>query len=67
MQRGDELLKIIAFNAENDLDVPPDRDYVRPLDHSFPGTVVSIRLNLDETYLAKLASSSQGEENEHKS
>lgn len=63
VRRGDELLKIIAFNSENDLNVPPDREYVYPLEHSFPGTVVSIRLNLDESYLATLVSSN-GEENE---
>lgn len=65
-RRGDEMLKIIAFNAENDLEIPPDKEYVRPLEHSFPGTAVSIRLNLNESYLAKLVSSN-GEENGQKS
>ena len=48
-------MKIIAFNAENDLEKPPDRGYVHGLENSFPGTIVSIRLNLDEAYLAKIA------------
>lgn len=55
--RGDEMLKVIAFNAENDLERPPDAEYVHRLSYSFPGTIVSIRLTLDESYLSRLASS----------
>lgn len=54
---GGESLKIIAFNADNDLHRPPDRDCVYRLDHPNPGTLVSIRLTLDASYLAELASS----------
>lgn len=57
--RGDESLKVIAFNADNNLEIPPDRDYVYKLDKSFPGTVVSIRLTLDESHLAELASTNE--------
>lgn len=41
--------KIIAFNKTNDLNLPPDPDYVsstKPL--YFPGTVISIRFPLSE-------------------
>lgn len=53
---GEQSLRIIAFNADNDLYRPPDRDCVYRLEHSYPGTLVSIRLTLDESYLAELAS-----------
>ena len=37
----------IAFNSENDLEIPPDRDYVKHLSSvSFPGTIISIRFPL---------------------
>jgi hypothetical protein len=59
VQHGDEMLKVIAFNADNDLEKPPNRQYVRSLGSSFPGTVVSIRLNLDEAYLARISLSDE--------
>jgi hypothetical protein len=57
---GNEMLKIIAFNADNDLGKPPDKDYVHGLDTPFPGTIVSIRLTLDEKYLSKVAAENGG-------
>jgi hypothetical protein len=59
VQRGNEMLKVIAFNADNDLEKPPDRGYVHSLENPFPGTVVSIRLRLDESYLARISSSEE--------
>jgi hypothetical protein len=39
---------VIAFNASNRLQLPPDKDYVSELDESvrFPGTILSIRFPL---------------------
>ena len=43
--------KIIAFNDENDLSKEPDSRYVRTLNNSFPGTVISMDLYIDNKYL----------------
>jgi hypothetical protein len=55
IQRGEDQLKIITFNESGSLDDPPERKYVRRLAHPFPGTMVSIRLTLDEHYLTRIA------------
>jgi hypothetical protein len=60
MPHGDEMLKVIAFNADNDLTMPPDKEYVHRLENAFPGTIVSIRLKLDEAYLAKISADNGG-------
>jgi hypothetical protein len=65
VSRGHERLKVIAFNADNDLERPPERKYVRQLDHSFQGTVVSIRLTLDASLLKGHASSNGGNNERH--
>ena len=45
---GDEQFGI-AFNAQNDLKLPPDPKYVRKMDGAFfPGVVISIRFPLKE-------------------
>jgi hypothetical protein len=64
VKRGQEELKVIAFNDDNDLHKPPDPKYVRQLRKSFPGTVISIRLTLDRNVLERLA---QGNGNETRS
>ena len=53
--RDGEPLKIITFNKSGTLEEPPERAFVRRLPKAFPGTMVSIRLTLDERYLARLA------------
>lgn len=45
--------KIIAFNANNNLYEEPDKNYVRLLKNSFPGTVVSMDLYIDSKYLQR--------------
>lgn len=42
----DEGLSCIAFNKENSLTKPPDKDYVKNLPRAFPGTVISIKFPL---------------------
>lgn len=47
MRPDDAGRHVIAFNAENDLELPPDPKYVRGLGGiSFPGTIISIRFPL---------------------
>ncbi len=50
-----EERRVIAFNKENDLEKPPDKDYVWTMDQAFPGTLISIRFDLDRSNLEKLA------------
>lgn len=45
--------KIIAFNLNNNLYEEPDKDYVRQLKNSFPGTVISMDLYIDSKYLQR--------------
>ena len=45
--------KIIAFNKNNNLYEEPDKDYVRHLINSFPGTVISMDLYIDSKYLQR--------------
>jgi hypothetical protein len=42
--------QVIAFNEENSLKLPPDGRYVRTLSKPFPGTLISLKFNLKETY-----------------
>ena len=46
----------IAFNEANSLAYPPDPNYVRHLDRTFPGTLVSLRFALDKEHLDDLSS-----------
>jgi len=50
-----EERRVIAFNRTNSLEEPPDRDHVRTLPLGFPGTIISIRFDLDRSNLEKLA------------
>lgn len=43
--------KIIAFNKENDLHEKPDEKYVRTLQNSFPGTIITMELYIDNDLL----------------
>jgi len=52
--RNEQGLQTIAFNATNDLSLPPDPTYVRALTGRFDGTIISIRLVLDHRHLEKL-------------
>jgi hypothetical protein len=52
--RGEER-RVIAFNRANDLEAPPDREYVKTLPIGFPGTIISIRFDLDRSNLERLA------------
>jgi hypothetical protein len=46
-----EKRKVIAFNPENDLETPPDENYVKSLPFKFPGTLVSLRFILSKEIL----------------
>ena len=39
--------RVLAFNADNSLEQPPDPEYVFNLPHRFPGTIVAARFHLD--------------------
>lgn len=47
----DEPRQIIAFNRENDLFIPPDKNYVKKLKNYFPGTVISMSFYLDKKFI----------------
>lgn len=54
---------VIAFNKDNDLYKVPDKNNVIKLNSYFPGTIISMKIFLDEEYLKKIIERS-GEENE---
>jgi hypothetical protein len=60
IMRGNDPLKIITFNQSGTLEEPPEKEYVRRLPKPFPGTMVSIKLTLDEEYLTKLVGDTNG-------
>jgi hypothetical protein len=47
--------KIIAFNAENDLELKPDPAHVHALTAKMPGTLLTCKFYIDSRYLEKLA------------
>jgi hypothetical protein len=55
-----ETQNMIAFNRENDLNLPPDEACVYNLPFRFPGTLLSIRFNLEKSHLARLAEQENG-------
>ncbi|MDH5368462.1 MAG: hypothetical protein OEW99_00440 [Gammaproteobacteria bacterium] len=47
--------KVIAFNAENDLNKLPDKKYIKNIkNHFFPGTIISIRFPLQESQTSRV-------------
>lgn len=50
----DKGIRRIAFNSDNDFRRPPDSGCVRSLRDRFPGTLVGLRLSLDQAFIAKL-------------
>jgi len=46
---------VLAFNADNDLSKPPDSRFVRALERSFPGTLISLRFPFNREHLEKLS------------
>ncbi|WP_407545043.1 hypothetical protein [Priestia sp. HNGD-A6] len=48
--KENETRQIIAFNSQNDLNLPPDKKCVRLLKNHFPGTVISMKFYLDRKY-----------------
>lgn len=46
-----EQRRIIAFNEENDLHLPPNKRNVTSLARKFPGTLIGLRFFLDQDYL----------------
>jgi hypothetical protein len=45
--------QVIAFNNHNSLEEAPDDKYVWALPKSFPGTMISLRLDLKRSYTSK--------------
>lgn len=46
--------KIITFNKENDLEIPPDPNNVYKLNNYFGGTIISMDFYLDKSHIAKI-------------
>ena len=44
----------ISFNKDSTLELPPDKQYVRPLKNYFPGTIISLRFTLNKQHLDEL-------------
>ncbi len=55
-----ETQGVIAFNGQNDLNLPPDVNYVYNLPFSFPGTLLSIRFTLEKNHLSDVAAHEDG-------
>lgn len=49
-----EKRQIIAFNEENNLEIPPSHTHVQSLPFKFPGTLVSLRFILHREYLRRV-------------
>lgn len=47
--------RILAFNEHNDLDKPPDNNYVSCLPYKFLGTLITVRFLMDSRHLIKIA------------
>lgn len=54
IQENEDELKVIAFNSNNDLKMPPDNKYVKNIHNFFPGTIISIRFFIDRQYIQEL-------------
>ncbi|MCE5222362.1 MAG: hypothetical protein LLF98_14245 [Clostridium sp.] len=63
---GGKSRKIIAFNKENNLYKPPDRENVRILKNYFPGTVISMNFYIDEKYIEKIIKDDENERDKFK-
>ncbi|MCM3663464.1 hypothetical protein M3204_03560 [Mesobacillus subterraneus] len=48
-----EPRQIIAFNKENDLNLPPDKNNVRLLKNYFPGTILNIKFYIDGEFISQ--------------
>ena len=46
--------KIIAFNKDNNIDMPPDSDNIKDLNVYFPGTVISMEFYIDQNYIRRI-------------
>ncbi|WP_443685786.1 hypothetical protein [Phascolarctobacterium succinatutens] len=51
--------KVIAFNEDNDLNKPPDKNYVHTIDASFPGVIINLKFYIDEKYINTLLSNTR--------
>jgi hypothetical protein len=60
---NDEQRRIIAFNDENDLHLPPNKRNVKSLARKFPGTLMGLRLFLDQDYLTHIKEVKSGKAN----
>ncbi|MCI8498931.1 MAG: hypothetical protein HFG33_06045 [Bacilli bacterium] len=48
-----EMVKVIAFNKNNNLKEKPDKNYVKDLDIKFPGVIINVEFFMDPVYLEK--------------
>jgi hypothetical protein len=63
---GNEERKIIAFNIQNDLNIPPDPYNVKLLKSYFPGTIISMKFYIDQAYIkGRMIKDGVGNENEN--
>lgn len=48
-----EKRAVIAFNKENDLNIPPDKENVKRIKNFFPGTIISMKFYIDKEFLTE--------------
>lgn len=48
-----EIVKVIAFNKNNNLKDKPDKDYVKDINVKFPGVIINVEFFVDPEYLEK--------------
>lgn len=53
----------IAFNKKNSFKYPPDKNNIKVLKSSFPGTIISLKFYIDKNYIKHLMKGDQNEQN----
>ena len=54
MQSNNKGTRVIAFNKENSLELPPDTNCVHSIKSFFPGVAINFKFYIDESYLEKI-------------
>lgn len=53
---GNDIVKVIAFNKNNNLKEKPDKNYVKDLKTKFPGVIINVEFFMDHKYLERFKS-----------
>jgi hypothetical protein len=58
--KSKEKRRIMTFNKEGELSIPPDEKYIRQIPYKFPGTIFSGHFVIDRNYLVDLLGGKNG-------